>query len=278
MTTREIDRIRFVTRHFNELQGLRSFVPLGLMQVSLGVLFFLPSSSFPLWLLPVVFNLGVAVWALRSRSYYRRSFGEVESRTEAECASLSVYSPAGPAPLAIERRPVNPFAQGLIPLILALALFLIPRMILPTATIMPDGSGVDPWAQLHPPSVVVAETVEMPRFAFELKPMIGQGLYTLFGVLFLGIWFWRGRSLSQSYYLGLGAALLGLGLLGSCLGGVLTALWALGIAWILPNAVLVALAHVWIAQILCGAAMAIAGLLDHWQLVRTLKPMREVEA
>lgn len=103
-----------------------------------------------------------------------------------------------------------------------------------------------------------------------------QGLYTLFGVLFLGIWFWRGRSLSQSYYLGLGAPLLGLGLLGSCLGLVLEALWALRIAWILPNAVLLALAHVWIAQILCGAAMATAGLLDHLQLVRALKPAREI--
>ncbi len=278
MTTRDLDRIRFVTQHFNELQGMRSFVPLGLMQVSLGVLFFLPASSFPLWLLPVAFSSGVAVWALRSRSYYRRAFGEVQSRIETELSSLSVYSPAGPAPLALERRPVNPYTQALIPITLALALFLIPRMILPTATLMTDGSGVDPWVQLHPPVVGVSERAEMPRSAFELKPLLGQGLYTLFGVLFLGIWLWRGRRLSQSYYLGLGALLLGLGLLGSCLGGVLMALWALGIAWILPNAVLLALAHVWIAEILCGAALVLAGLLDHWQLVQVLRPVREEEA
>jgi GntR family transcriptional regulator/MocR family aminotransferase len=39
---------------------------------------------------------------------------------------------------------------------------------------------------------------------------------------------------------------------------------------------LLALAYMWMAQILCGGAMLAAGLLDHWQLVRTLgRPVAE---
>ncbi len=34
--TRKLDRIRFVTWHFNDLQGLRYWVPLGLITLSLG--------------------------------------------------------------------------------------------------------------------------------------------------------------------------------------------------------------------------------------------------
>lgn len=278
MTTRDVERIRFVTQHFNELQGLRILVPLGVMQVSLGALHILPSWSVPLLFLPLVVNLGAFIWILRSPSYYRRSFGEVESRIQAELPSLSVYSPAGPAPLAIAQRPVNPFVKTLIMLTLGLALFLIPRMVLPSATVMTDGSGVDPWIQLHPPVVEISQGVEIPRSWLDLQSVFGQGLCALLGAALLSDWFLKGRPRSQSYYLVLGAPLLGLGMLGSCLGLVLPALWDLGITRIIPNVVLLALAHFWMAQLLCGAAMVIAGLLDHWQLVRVLKPMREVEA
>lgn len=273
MNAQKIDRIRFITQHFNELQGLRSSVPLGLVLLSLGAMTFFP--SWPLLLLQLVVALGATALVLRSGPYYRRSFGEVE-RQRAELCSLSVYSPAGPAPLAIEQRPVKPISRLLIPMALASALFLILRTIVPSTTLMMDGSGVDPWVQLHPPVVAVSEAPEMPRSWLDLQPVLGQGLYVLFGALFLGAWLLRGRRLSQSYYLALGALLLGLGMLGASLGLVLPALWSRGIARIIPDAVLLALAHLWMAQILCGAAMTIAGLLDHWQLARALRPAMEI--
>ena len=31
----------------------------------------------------------------------------------------------------------------------------------------------------------------------------------------------------------------------------------------------------WLALLLCGSAMILAGLIDHWQLVRVLKPVAE---
>ena len=36
MKTPDLDRIRFITRHFNDLQGLRYWVPLGLVILGLG--------------------------------------------------------------------------------------------------------------------------------------------------------------------------------------------------------------------------------------------------
>lgn len=271
MTTRDVDRVRFVTQHFNELQGLRSSVPLGLILLSLGATaFFL---SWPLLLLQFVVTVGSAALIFRSRPYYQRSFGEVERRrADAELASLSVYSPAGPAMLVVERRPVRPVLQLLIPMALASALFLILRATVPSATLMTDGSGVNPWVQLHPPVVFFSEEFALPRSWLDLKPVLGQGLYALFGALFLGVWLLRERRLSQSYYLALGAALLGLAALGVSLGVVLPATSGLGIYRIVSFC-LPALAHLWMALILCGAAMFLTGLLDHWQIARLLKPL-----
>ena len=36
MESQNLDRIRFVTRHFNDLQGLRYLVPIGLITLSVG--------------------------------------------------------------------------------------------------------------------------------------------------------------------------------------------------------------------------------------------------
>jgi hypothetical protein len=268
VNAQKIDHIRFITQHFRELQGLRSSVPLGLILLSLGATAFFP--RWPLLLLQFAVTLGSTALIFRSGPYYRRSFGEVE-RQRAELCALSVYSPAGPVPLAIERQPVKPLLRLLIPMALVAALFLILRTIAPSATLMTDGSGVDPWVQLHTPVVAVSEAPWMPRSWLDLKPVLGQGLYALFGVLFLGVWLLRGCRLSQSYYLALGALLLGLAALGACLGLVLPALWSLGGSWI-ANFALLALAHLWLALILCGASMLLTGLLDHWQIVRVLRP------
>jgi hypothetical protein len=93
-------------------------------------------------------------------------------------------------------------------------------------------------------------------------------MYALFGSLFLGVWLWRGSRLSQSYYLAFGVLLLGLSVLGAVMGFFW---WNQGIF----NLVVPAEAHLWIALLLCGSTMILAGLLDHWQLVRVFKPAVE---
>jgi hypothetical protein len=272
VNAQQLDRIRFVTQNFQQLQGLRCLVPAGLILLSQGVAGFFP--SWPLVFLQMVLSAGAVFMMFGLKGYYQSTFGEVESRRiDAGLYPLSIYSPAGAAPLAPERRPVpvKPFLQILLPM---LVLLWILRMILPSAIIMTDGSGVSPWGQLHPPVVEVLATASMPRSSSDLNPFFGQWMYAVCGALFLTVWFSRGRRLSQSYYLVLGAPLLGLGALGSCLGLVLPALWAWG-GLKIPSVILLALAHLWMAQILCGGATVIAGLLDHWQLARVLKPVRE---
>jgi hypothetical protein len=97
-------------------------------------------------------------------------------------------------------------------------------------------------------------------------------IYALYGSLFLGVWLWRGHRLSQSYYLALGVLLVGLSAFGASLGFFWAAPWDQGIFRILLPAV----AHLWVALILCGSAMILTGLLDHRQLVRALgKPAME---
>src|SRR3954452_24391068 len=46
MTTGDVERIRFVTRHFNDLQGLRYWVPLGMITLSVGGTTYFSSWSF----------------------------------------------------------------------------------------------------------------------------------------------------------------------------------------------------------------------------------------
>jgi hypothetical protein len=271
MTHRDVERIRFVTRHFNELQGLREGVPMGLLLLSQGLTMFFP--RWPLMLLQFAIIAGAAVLILGSGPYYRRTFGEVERRPDGLVEDLSVYSPAGPA-LAVERRSTKSLLRVLSLALLACALVFLLRAIFPSALLMTDGSGVDPWVQLHPPVVEVTEQPAFPRSWSELTPVLAQGMYALFGACFLGIWLLRERRLSQSYYLALGGLLLGLATLGACLGIVLPELWKLGAAR-LADPFLLPLAHFWMALIFCGAASALAGLLDHWQIARVLRPVEE---
>jgi hypothetical protein len=263
-----IDRIRFVTRHFNELQGLRAMVS-GLMVMSQGLSQFF--RSLPMAVLSFLVCLGSLIVILRTKSYYRRAFGEVEQQPVlVDAAPLSIYSPAGPAPLVIDRRP----ARHAVWIVLACALFLVLRATLPTATLLTDGSGIDPWVQLHPPALVIEEGPHLPRSVSELTLVLSQWLYVLFGAVFLGIWFWRERRVSQSYYLAFGAPLLGLGMLSASLGGVVSAFSEPRIiTFLLP-----ALAHFWMPLILCGGTMFLCGLLDHLQIVRALRPSREEPA
>lgn len=107
---------------------------------------------------------------------------------------------------------------------------------------------------IAPPWVTFPSGMTLPRpvgwVAFEAFPV--PLLYAFYGSLFLGIWLLRERRLTQSHHLGLGALLLGLSTLGA--------------------------APLWLAPLLCGSAMVLAGLLDHWQLVRALgRPAASLE-
>ena len=273
--TRDLDHIRFVSQHFNDLQGLRTAFPLGLVLIGYGVIHLFPSS--PMIFLPfLVVVIGITMIHRWGRYYYRRRFGEVDRLPGAsgtEPSSASVYSPAGPALLAADRRPVNPYLQWfLIPMAFALALILVLRAVSPSTALWTDSSARDPSHELRPPVVETGTPGSPARGPFE--PVLVLGLYLFCGACFVGVWLWRGRRLSQSYYLVLGLLLLGLAALGACLGLVLPELWDLGVARI-ARFFLPPLAHLSLAELLCGTLLAFAGLLDHLQLVRVLKPAME---
>jgi hypothetical protein len=77
MNPEDLDRILFITRRFQQLQGLRWMVPVGLVTLSVGLgSAFLP--SYPALLLAVL--AGAIFLSLRSRAYYLERFGKVEPR------------------------------------------------------------------------------------------------------------------------------------------------------------------------------------------------------
>lgn len=275
MNAQNIERIRFVTRHFNDLQGLRFAVPYGLCLLGFGGLHLSP--VWPLMLLFFALMLTGFLMAIRrGTSYYRKRFGEVEQLPAlygAELSTVSVYSPAGSVPSVPDRRPMDPGARWiLIPAAIALTLFVILRAISPSAEIFTDSSLADPWRQFDTPVVEIgAPGVSLGT---SLVPVLAQALYAVCGACFVGVWLWRGRRFSQIYYLALGIPLLGLAAFGACLGLAVSALWYLGIAGV-ARFVLLALAYFSMALILCGTAMVLAGLLDHWQIVRVLRPVEE---
>jgi hypothetical protein len=100
-----------------------------------------------------------------------------------------------------------------------------------------------------------------------LRAVFAQAMYVLYGSLLLGVWLWRERSRSQSHHLALAILLLGLSALGTSLGFLARqdGEIARSIDPLLP-----ALVYPKVALLLCGSSMVLAGLLDHWQLVRTL--------
>jgi hypothetical protein len=268
METRDLERIRFITRHFNDLQGLRYGVPLGLILLSWEGPPLLRAAGF----------VGALALALGARRYYRRSFGAVEQQSaepEMELYPASIYSPAGPIPrLAMPPR-VSPIARRfLITSLLAMTVFAYLQA-------LPPGMFEVQGDASHPRILPAAEPVYAPpwlsRWAYyhggEIMPpsmfraVAAQTVYLLAGCFFLTLWLWRRRDLSQSPHLVLALLLLGLAALGATLGLHVNAEGSTGP---LLGRLLPLLVYPRMAALLCGGALILASLFDHWQLARTL--------
>ena len=237
MEIRDLDRIRFVTRNFANLQGLRYLVPLGLMVLSC-----VGFSSWPLAPLRSVLFLGAFVLMIGAGRFYRRTFGEVEPSPQplvvSELSYSSIYNHIGPA---LRLPPTIPIVlRALLLGVLALAVFVLFQFLF--------------W----PPWVVSDSGLVWTGSSATARAFFTQSIYFLGGALFLGLGWLRGGSLSRSYPFALGTLLSGLSVL---------APWYVSAA-----------AHRWVALLLCGSSMVLAGLLDHWQLVRVLgRPAGEEE-
>lgn len=259
MKTVDLDRVQFVTHYFNELQGLRLMVPSGLLFLSLAVL--AGFKTLPAQLLPVAVLVSMVLMRSRLRSYYRTRFGEVES-PERFLDPVQSLSPAGSTgAVAIPRGRFWTFA-GLAFFPFAVLWFLSPLVAIDTPT---------DWSRLASQTLLFSGA---PSLKLDPTGLL-LVMYFFSGSLLLGTWLRRGRRLSQGYNLGLGLLLLGLATVGASLGYVLQALFDRGIPRI-AQAFVPALVSPSIALALCGGAFVLAGLLDHWQLVRALgSPVEE---
>ncbi|HEV2855763.1 MAG TPA: hypothetical protein VHC97_23450 [Thermoanaerobaculia bacterium] len=278
MKDRDLDSIRFVTRHFNDLQGLRYWVPVGLITLSLGGTTYFANRPFVI--LRAVLFLGAFLLAFGARRYYRNVFGEVERRTALPAAELypvPIFSPAGTTPRLEGFHRMTPAARHLLATMgLAFTLFFILQAITPTIMIEVDESLVQPpWSTLDSVFLfneswtrgIGSIVARGPLPPSTVKAVLGQMMYALYGSFFVGLWLWRGRRPSQSCHLALGVLLLGLALFGTFLGYFV---YADGLRYWVANLFVPPVVHLWVALLLCGSSMILAGLLDHRQLVRTL--------
>ncbi len=263
MELEDLDRIRFVTRHFQDLQGLGSWVPLGVITLSWGVLAS-PSGSRPL---VAALYLGAFLLMFGARRYYRTSFGEVERPpAAADLYPVPIFSPAGPAPRLEGFHPLPAAARHFLTTLgLVFALFSILLAFTPNIEI-----DAVPWLTLK------GVGVYGPHFRnwkiwkpIAYDAIFAQMICLLFGAFFLSLWLWRERRPSQRHCLGLGAGLLGLAAFGAVL-GYLVGEHAEPMVRII-NFFLPAVVHPRVALFLCGSLVILMGLLDHWQLVRALK-------
>ncbi len=190
MTTQDLDHIRFVTRHFNALQGLRRTVPLGLLFLVQGI----ATGTRSPYLLIFGGIVVMGLFLLPIKNYYKTLLGEVEQPLE------------------------HPEAWS------------------------------SPWFYLAMALLLGGILV----FTLGGYSFIQSG-YALFSMAFLATWIRRRCRLSQAHYLVFGGLLLGLAVLAG------------SFASVPPTS-----ADTGMVFSLAGAACIVAGLLDHWQLVRTL--------
>jgi hypothetical protein len=265
MKTADLNQIQFVTRHFNELQGLRLKVPTGLMFLGLAV-----ATAFrnvPAQIFSGAVVLGTILLVIRLRSYYPTHFGQVEAPVSGLEPVLTL-SPAGSTAITAPRRALSSGAWVIGAFVgLAFIPFLILWVMSPTVAIDQPTD----WSRLSSQTVMF---IGAPTLKLEPSALLLM-MYFLCGSLFLGTWLWRGRRLSQGYHLVLGLVLVGLATVGAGLGYVLQALFDREIGWI-AQVFVPPLGSLPITLVLCGAAFVLAGLLDHWQLVRALgRPAEE---
>lgn len=258
MKPQDLNRIRFITRHFNELKGL-SFIALGLLFLANGIGRF-EQGLFPprvVFAVRILLIVGYVLLLFCSRSYYRRTFGEVEPMAGPAYQppdALSIYRPAGAAPHAsVQIKGPDPRFPGLLLLVggLGIALYVALRM----AGSSVEAHVYDALGREDPPFLVTGQQV----------------LDLIIGSLFLSTWLWRGRRLSQSYYLALAVVLLGIAVFGAAQGLLEPILWDAGLIR-MTKPLLLAAMDMSMGQLLCGVCFVLAGLLDHWQLVRVLRP------
>lgn len=269
MTTQDRDRVRFFTRHFNDLQGLRYWVPLGLVALSGAACFVNPALAFLLF-------IGAFFLMLGARRYYGATLGEVEREPVAELCSLSVFSPAGPTPRLEGFRQVSPAVQQFLAVLgLAFALIFALQVISPVITILESqvqqsSVTLDAIYEAEPAwtrgigNVIAGAPASLPP----LRILAAQTLYSLFGSILLSLWLWRERRASQGYLLALSLPLLGLAAFGGSLGYFIYEERAVVVDVI--NTLLPTVTNLWVALLFCGVAMILVGLLDHRRLVRAL--------
>jgi hypothetical protein len=187
MEIRDLDRIRFVTRRFSELQGFRRLVPVGLLALSGAGLIFLP--GWPLMLLPAAVAFLLFFCAGR---YYQNNFGEAEPVAELSSLVLTAEGPSWRLQPSIPAVPRFLLIGGL-----TCAVFVLFQLLL--------------W----PPWVTIgSEVVYWSGDPAMTRAMLIQMLYGLCGLFFLGTWRLREQLLSQSHCLGIGVLLSALSALG----------------------------------------------------------------
>jgi uncharacterized membrane protein len=277
MQTPDLERIRFITRHFNDLQGLRYGIPLGLILLC--------------WTGPPLLRAagvaGALLLAFGARRHYR-TFGAVQGEPfdlDAELYPVSLYSPAGPIPrLELPPRTAPVAKRFLVTALLAVIVFAYIQA-LPPGQFVVQG---DEATGQHPRLLPQTEPVYAPPFVSpwaypygrEMMPpsmfraVLAQTIYLLAGCFFLTLWLWRQRDLSQSPHLILAVLLLAAAGLGTTLGFHVN---KAGTIDPLLDRLLPALVYPRVAMLLCGGALILTGLLDHWQLARTLGPSARVE-
>jgi hypothetical protein len=266
MNARDLDHIRFITRHYNDLQGLRYWVPLGIITLGWGGTALLRGVSL----------LAAILLALGAKRFYTNTFGAVEQPPADPASELypaAVFSPAGLSPRIEGFRQVPPIARHfLITLALALGLFAAFQAVQPNIRVHGDEAlgqhpriVADHSQFLGQPTIKFYPNGRATRPPSMVRAVVTQVTLVLYGSLFLGLWLWRERRPSQSHHLALAILLLGLSTLGTLLGYIARGDGKIDqtIDLLLP-----ALVYPGVALLLCGSSMVLAGLIDHWQLLR----------
>jgi hypothetical protein len=257
VTSPDLDRIRFVTRHFNGLKGGLNLVAVALVFLGAGAGYNGWGHSAVVFYLRTALIFGSAALMLYAKTYYKKRFGEVLERREElpRREALTIYGSGA------MRRPV--YAD------------MGPGLLMFGHMLLIGGLGVIVYVGLR----MVSPTVSMPSMSDPL-PIFGsfatvqQLMDIVLGALFLSTWISRGRSLSQGYYLAFALLMLGIPALGASQGFVLPALRDHGLIR-MARFVLAAADDMSLGMLLFGASCLLAGLLDHRQLVRSLKPAAE---